>query len=72
MGETKLIPIRTTVLSALKEIKHPGQTYSDLILQLVKLFRKLKFGGSEFINEIQKQKMKELWDNPEDEAWDNA
>ena len=25
-----------------------------------------------FLNKIQKQKMKELWDNKEDEAWENA
>jgi len=26
----------------------------------------------EFLHRIQKPKMKELWDNPEDEAWENA
>jgi len=26
----------------------------------------------EFLHKIQQQKMKELWDNKEDEAWENA
>ena len=26
----------------------------------------------EFLHNIQKNKMKELWDNKEDEAWENA
>lgn len=26
----------------------------------------------EFINIVQQEKMKELWDNPEDEIWDSV
>ena len=26
----------------------------------------------EFLHKVQKAKMKELWDNKEDEAWENA
>jgi len=36
--------------------------------------KKPKFDDNynEFMNKIQKPKMKELWDNKEDEAWENA
>jgi len=41
---------------------------------LIDIFRRFKSSDEykEFMNEIQQHKMKELWDNDEDEAWENA
>lgn len=33
---------------------------------------KKRISLNNFVQEIQKRKMKELWDNKEDEEWENA
>lgn len=35
-------------------------------------FEEIPAESSEFFEKIQKQKMKELWDNDEDEVWDDV
>jgi len=41
---------------------------------MVVIFKKIKKKNQydEFLHKIQQVKMKELWDNEEDEAWKNA
>jgi len=59
----------------LKEIKeYPRQTYNELITRMIQVFKNIKKNNQydEFLHKIQQTKMKELWDNKEDEAWDNA
>jgi hypothetical protein len=69
------IQLNKSVLNSLKEIKqHPRQTYEELIFNLIEIFKRLKMRNQydEFLHKIQQPKMKELWDNKEDEIWENA
>jgi hypothetical protein len=69
------IQINKHILNSLKEIKeHPRQTYEELISNLIEISKRLKMRNQydEFLHKIQKQKMKELWGNKEDEVWENA
>ena len=62
------------VESLQKNKEYPRQTYNELITQMIKLFKSIKERNQydEFLHKIQQQKMKELWDNKEDEAWEKA
>lgn len=69
------VQIEKQLLSALQEIKeYPRQTYNELIAQLIRVFKSVKKQNQydEFLHKIQQAKMKELWDNKEDEVWENA
>ena len=69
------IQIEKKVLEELKKTKnYPRQTYSELILELTKTYKKFKVKNQydEFLHKIQQEKMKELWDNKHDEEWENA
>lgn len=72
---TTTIQVDKNVLNSLKGIKqHPRQSYNEVISQLVKNFRTTRKPNQydEFLHKAQQQKMKELWNNKEDEAWENA
>ncbi len=74
MDKTTL-QLNKSVLNSLKEVKqYHRQTYEELIINLIEMFKKLKMKNQydEFLHKIQQEKMKELWDNREDEAWENA
>lgn len=74
MGITT-IQIDKSLLNSLKEVReYPRQTYNELIKQMVQIFKNIKKRNQydEFLHKIQQVKMKELWDNQEDEAWQNA
>jgi len=45
-----------------------------IIQKMIKVFLSLKKRNQydEFLHKIQQPKMKELWDNKEDEAWESA
>ena len=69
------IQINKSMLNSLKELReYPRQTYNDLINRMIELFKNTKKNNQydEFLHKIQQAKMKELWDNKEDEAWENA
>ncbi len=69
------IQLNRHILDSLKEIKeYPRQTYEELITNMIKMFKNLRMKNQydEFLHKIQKHKMKELWDNKEDEVWENA
>jgi len=69
------IQLNKEIVNSLKEIRqYPRQTYNELLANMVEMFRKLKVKNQydEFLHKIQQQKMKELWDNQEDEEWENA
>ena len=74
MGTTT-IQLDKKIVESLKESReYPRQTYNDLIKKMVSVFKNVKKNNQydEFLHKIQKAKMKELWDNKEDEAWENA
>ena len=73
--EVTTIQLDKKVVKKLKEVKeYPEQTYNSLIEKLVENFKKIKENDQydKFLYMIQRQKMKELWDNKEDEAWEHA
>ena len=75
MSDVTTIQIKKEALDLLKESKeYPRQTYNELILRMVSLFKNAKKRNQydEFLHKIQQPKMKELWDNKEDEAWENV
>ena len=75
MNDPTTIQLDKSVVKSLKKIReYPRQTYNELILHMIKLFENVKKRNQydEFLHKIQQQKMKELWDSEEDEAWENA
>jgi len=75
MSDVTTIQVKKPALEVLKKVKqYPRQTYSDLILELARVYKacKMKNQYDEFLHKIQQEKMKDLWDNKEDEAWENA
>lgn len=69
------IQLKKSVAKELKDIrKYPRETYNETILNLIKTAKesKKKRQYDEFLHRIQQAKMKELWDNEEDEAWEHA
>jgi len=75
MSDVTTIQIKKPALEELKQVKqYPRQTYSELILELTRVFKACKMRNQydEFLHKIQQGKMAELWGNKEDEAWENA
>lgn len=74
--EVSTIQLNKDVIEELKKAReYPRQTYNELLVKMAKLFvinRKKKNQYDEFLHRIQQPKMKELWDNKEDEAWENV
>jgi predicted CopG family antitoxin len=73
MSEYTTVRVDTGVLEALGKLKkHPRESYNEVIAELVELAKHPSKENERFFSEIQKAKMKELWDNKEDEAWEHA
>ena len=75
MTEVTTIQLNKRVIEKLKKAKeYPRQTYNELLDKIVSVFIIVKKKNSydEFLHKIQQPKMKELWDNKVDEAWDNV
>jgi hypothetical protein len=76
MNDITTIQLNKAVVKELKEAKqYPRQTYSELITQMTSVFNAFKAKENqydEFLHKVQQNKMKELWDNKEDEDWENA
>jgi tartrate dehydratase alpha subunit/fumarate hydratase class I-like protein len=69
------IQLKRDIVSKLKQIKrYPRETYEETIERLIENETKnaAKDQYDKFLNEAQKQKMKDLWDNEEDEAWNEV
>jgi hypothetical protein len=75
MKEATTIQLNKSVVKDLKNIKkYPRETYNETISGLIKLAKesKKRTQYDEFLHRIQQAKMKELWDNPEDDSWQDA
>ncbi len=72
-GETTTIQLKKTVAEELKSIKrYPRETYNETISNLIRMAKESKNRQyDEFLHIVQQAKMKELWDNTEDEAWEH-
>lgn len=69
------IQLKKSVVKELKNIrKYPRETYNETISDLIKMAKQTRNRRQydEFIHTIQQAKMKELWDNEEDEAWEHV
>ena len=69
------IQLNKSVVRALKSVKkYKRQTYNEVILDLVGVVKNERKSSQydEFLHTIQKSKMTELWDNTDDEAWENV
>jgi len=69
------IQLEKSIVKSLQEVReYPRQSYNELIKKMVEIFRNTKMNNQydEFLHKIQKQKMKELWDNKKDEVWENV
>ncbi len=74
-NDVTTIQIKKTVVEELnKAKKYRRETYSDVISYLIEFIKneKEKEEFDKFVMEAQKEKMRELWDNKADEAWENA
>ena len=75
MTNVSTIQLDKKVINTLKKAKeYPRQTYSELLMKMTRIFLTVKKNNQydEFLHKIQQGKMKELWDNKEDEAWEDA
>lgn len=75
MANITTVSVDKSVLRLLKEAReYPRQTYGELIEKMALLFRRAKKANQydDFLHKIQQQKMRELWDNSDDEAWENV
>ena len=75
MKAISTIQLDREAIEQLKQAKeYPRQTYAELIKKMTKLFSESQKRNQydEFLHKIQQPKMKELWDNKEDEAWESA
>ncbi|MBS3108748.1 hypothetical protein J4409_02650 [Candidatus Woesearchaeota archaeon] len=69
------IQLDKTLVETLKSAReYPRQTYSELIKNMLQVFQSIKKKNQydEFLHKIQQVKMKELWNNKADDAWENA
>ncbi|MBR9690387.1 hypothetical protein GOV08_01755 [Candidatus Woesearchaeota archaeon] len=67
------IQLDKKVVNSLKAVKeHPRQTYNEIIIKMIKNFKNTKNQYDEFLHKIQQEKMKELWDNNDDEAGEHV
>lgn len=75
MKNVSTIQLDKEVISQLKKAKeYSRQTYNELLEKMCIVFIALKNRNQydEFLHKIQQTKMKELWDNKEDEAWEDV
>lgn len=75
MKDVSTIQLDREVINDLKKVReYPRQTYTELIKKMTAVFEDAKKRNQydEFLHKIQQPKMKELWDNKQDEAWEDA
>ena len=73
--EATTIQLKKSVVKELKRIRrYPRETYNETISNLITLAKehKTRRQYDEFLHRVQQAKMKELWDNEEDEVWENV
>ncbi|MDP2717110.1 MAG: hypothetical protein Q8P02_00025 [Candidatus Micrarchaeota archaeon] len=69
------VQLSKSIVAQLNRLKrHSRESYNDVISEMIGFIKKAKSSGQydTFLHEAQKAKMTELWDNPEDEAWEHA
>jgi len=75
MEEKTTILLDKKIIEMLKKNReHSRQTYNELIEKMIETFSNMKKRNQydEFLHKIQKSKMKEIWDNKEDDFWESV
>jgi len=75
MSDHTTIQIKKDTVELLRKIKeYPQQTYNELIQKMAEVYitKKQNNQYDAFLHKIQQLKMQELWDNKDDEDWDNV
>ena len=75
MRSKSTIMLDKETINMLKRAKeYPRQTYDELLRKISRLFIEIRKRNQydEFLHKVQQPKMKELWDNEDDEAWENV
>jgi len=75
MSDETTIQLKKSVVKELKAIKrYPRETYNETIIGLIKIAKESERRRQydEFLHRVQQAKMKELWENTEDEDWESA
>lgn len=75
MSDVTTVQVKKETLKKLQEDKeYSRQTYDELIRKMIEVYEDAKKRNQydEFLHKIQQPKMRELWDNPDDEAWEDA
>jgi predicted nucleic-acid-binding protein len=66
------VQLNKSVVRALKHIKkYPRETYNEVIMGLIEAAEETK-EFDKFVQEAQKNKMKELWEEGDYSAWEHA
>ena len=67
------IQLEKSVLEDLRKAKRfKRQTYSELLSEMLKVYKSRRNQYDEFLHRIQQERMTDLWDNKPDEKWDNV
>ena len=75
MSDVSTIQLHKNIIEKLKKAKeYPRQSYNELLEKMTNTFISVKKRNQydEFLHKIQQPKMKELWNNKEDEEWEDA
>jgi len=74
MASTTIQLEKDLVARLQKTKEYPRQTYNELIAKMLLAFEAAKKRNQydAFLHKVQQAKMKELWDNKDDEAWEDA
>ena len=75
MTNESTILLNKDIIEKLKKAKeYERQTYNELLEKMAEVFIRIKASNQydEFLHKIQQEKMRELWDNKQDEGWENA
>lgn len=75
MSDVTTVQVKKETLKKLQEDKeYSRQTYDELIRKMIEVYEdaKKKNQYDEFLHKIHQPKMRELWDNPDDEVWEDA
>jgi hypothetical protein len=76
MAEESTILLSKETIELLKKAKESSrQTYNELLTKMANIYIASKAEKNDydhFLHEIQKKKMKELWDNEYDEIWEKV
>ena len=71
-SEITTIQIERSVLNELKRVKrHPRETYSETILNLIKIVEETKEFGT-FVQKAQEERMNKLWEEGDYSGWEHA